>query len=79
MKTALLKRLKRLEEVRAVGSQPLVELQVGYIKRLPHEYTYERHVVTVSALLKLGFWEIRPAGDLNGMVKESKHWRGKVA
>ena len=48
MKTALLRRLKRLEEVRAVGSQPPLEFQVGYVKRLPHEYTGERYVVTVG-------------------------------
>jgi hypothetical protein len=48
MRTALLKRLKRLEEVRAVGSQPRVEFQIGYVKRLPDEYTGERHVVTVG-------------------------------
>ena len=48
MKTALLKRLERLEEVRAVGSQPPVEIQLGYLKKLPPEYTGERHVVTVG-------------------------------
>jgi hypothetical protein len=48
MKTALLKRLQRLEEVRAVGSQTPVEFQIGYAKRLPAEYTGERHVVTVN-------------------------------
>jgi hypothetical protein len=39
MKTVLLKRLKRLEEVRAVGDSPPVELQLGYVKKLPQEYT----------------------------------------
>ena len=48
MKTALLRRLKRLEVVRAVGSQPPVEFQIGYVKKLPQEYTGERHVVTVG-------------------------------
>jgi hypothetical protein len=48
MKTAILKRLKRLEEVRAVESQPPVEFQIGYVNRLPDEYTGERHVVTVG-------------------------------
>ena len=48
MKTALLKRLKRLEEVRAVESQPPVEFQIGYVKRLPQEYNGERHVVIVG-------------------------------
>ena len=50
MKTALLRRLKRLEEVRAVGAgaRPPLEWQIGYVKRLPHEYTCERHIVTVG-------------------------------
>jgi hypothetical protein len=48
MRTALLKRLKRLEEVRAVGSQPPLEFQIGYIKKLPEENTGERHVSTVG-------------------------------
>jgi hypothetical protein len=48
MKTALVKRLKRLEEVRAVESQPPVEFQIGYVKRLADEYTGERHVVTLG-------------------------------
>jgi hypothetical protein len=48
MRTALLKRLKRLEEVRAVESQPPVEFQMGYLKKLPQEYTGERHAVTVG-------------------------------
>jgi hypothetical protein len=48
MKTALLRRLKRLEEVRAVGARPPLEWQIGYVKKLPHEYGGERHVVTVG-------------------------------
>ena len=48
MRPALLKRLKRLEEVRVVGSRPPMELQIGYIKKLPANYTRERHVVTVG-------------------------------
>ena len=48
MKTALLKRLNRLEQVRAVGSQPPIEFQIGYVKKLPANYTGERHVVTVG-------------------------------
>jgi hypothetical protein len=46
MKTALLKRLKRLEEVCSVRDGPPVELHIGYLKKLPAEYTGERHVVT---------------------------------
>ena len=48
MKTALLKRLKRLEEVGAVVAEQPVELQIGYLKRLPAEYDGERHVVIVG-------------------------------
>jgi hypothetical protein len=48
MKTALLRRLKRLEEVRVVETEAPVEFQMGYLKRLPQEYTGERHVVTVG-------------------------------
>ena len=48
MRTALLKRLKRLEEVRVVGSRPPMELQIGYVKKLPSDYAGERHVVTVG-------------------------------
>jgi hypothetical protein len=48
MKTAILKRLKRLEEVRAIVAGPPVALQIGYLRGLPAEYTGERHVVTVG-------------------------------
>jgi hypothetical protein len=44
---ALLTRIKRLETVRAIEHQPPVELQIGYLKKLPEEYAGERHVVTV--------------------------------
>jgi len=47
MKAALLKRVQRLEEVRVVACQP-PEFQVGYLKKLPAEYTGERHIVTVG-------------------------------
>jgi hypothetical protein len=48
MKTALLRRVKRLEVVRAVGTRPPLEWQIGYLKKLPADYTGERHVVTVG-------------------------------
>ena len=48
MKTALLRRLKRLEEVRVIETRAPFELQISYHKRLPQEYTGERHVVTVG-------------------------------
>jgi len=38
------------------------------------------HAVQLISLhpgLKLGPWEIRPAGDLNAMIEESKHRRAK--
>jgi hypothetical protein len=47
MKTALLKRVQRLEEVRVVACQP-PEFQVGYLKELQADYTGERHVVTIG-------------------------------
>jgi hypothetical protein len=40
----LLKRLKHLEEVRATENLPPVEFQLGFVKRLPTEYTGERHL-----------------------------------
>ena len=46
MKAGLLKRLTRLEEVRTVATRSL-ELQIGYLKRLPEEFAGERHVVEV--------------------------------
>jgi len=48
MKAGLLKRLKRLEEVRPLDNLALVEFQIGYLKSLPAEYTGERHIVMVS-------------------------------
>jgi hypothetical protein len=71
MKTALLKRLKRLEEVRAVGDSPPVELQLGYVKKLPQEYTGERHVLTAGRAADGTYrWEERrgvpPASEDSG-------------
>ena len=47
---SLLTRLKRLEHVRAAQRRPQIELQIGSLKRLPPEYTGERHFVTVGRL-----------------------------
>ena len=49
MKSALLKRLKRLETVRAVeeGSH-LLKFEFAYLKLLPREYDGPRHIVTVG-------------------------------
>jgi hypothetical protein len=58
---SLLTRLKRLENVRAAERLPQVELQIGYLKKLPPEYTGERHVVTVGRLSDGKYqWEERP-------------------
>jgi hypothetical protein len=59
---SLLTRLKRLENVRAAERQPHFEVQIGhYVKRLPSEYTGERHVVTVGRLPDGEYqWEERP-------------------
>ena len=60
MRTALLKRVKRLEVVRAVESQPPVEFQIGYVKKPPADYTGERHVVTVGRAVDGKYrWEER--------------------
>ena len=65
MKTALLKRVQRLEEVRGVACQP-PEFQVGYLKALPADYTGERHFVTVGRDPDgLYHWEERPGPEPN--------------
>jgi hypothetical protein len=43
----LLKHLQRLEEVQATESRPL-EVQFGYLKEPPADYTGERHVVALG-------------------------------
>ena len=48
MKTALLKRLRHLEQVHTVEGQGPLEFQIGYLKKLPEEYDGERHMVTVG-------------------------------
>ena len=58
---SLLTRLKRLEHVRAAQCWPQIELQIGYLKRLPPEYVGERHVATVGQLPDGEYqWEERP-------------------
>jgi len=58
---SLLTRLKRLENVQAAERLPQVELQIGYLKKLPPEYVGERHVVTVDRLADGKYhWEERP-------------------
>ena len=58
---SLLTRLKRLEHVQAAERWPQIELQIGYLKKLPPEYVGERHVVTVGRLADGKYqWEERP-------------------
>ena len=64
MKAGLLKRLKRLEEVRPVDNLALVEFQIGYLRSLPAEYTGDRHLVTVGRDPDgLYHWEERPGPE----------------
>ena len=64
IKAALLKRLQRLEEVRAAEPRP-IELQFGYLKRLPPDYTGERHGVSPGAGYR--------AGTTNGKSGQARH------
>ena len=65
MKAALLKRVQRLEEVRVVACNP-PEFQVGYLKKLPADYTGERHIVTVGRDPDGTYhWEERPGPEPN--------------
>lgn len=75
---SLLTRLKRLERVRAAERQPPIELQIGYLKKLPPEYAGERHVATVDRLSDGKYqWEERPgpapanedAGDARRIIR----------
>ena len=66
MKAALLKRLQRLEVVSATEHRP-VELQFGYLKKLPPDYTGERHVVP---------WAGYRTGSTNG--KSGLAWRQRM-
>ena len=47
MKAAILSRLKRLEEARALPC-PLPEFQIGYLEKLAPDYAGDRHIVTVG-------------------------------
>ena len=63
MKTALLKRLQRLEEVRGSQCRP-PEFQVGFAKKLPAEYTGDCHLVTVGRDPDGTYrWEERPGPE----------------
>jgi hypothetical protein len=49
MKVRLITRVERLERLEAQAAADLpMQLQIGYLKRLPAEYQGERHVVTVG-------------------------------
>jgi hypothetical protein len=64
MKAALLKRLKRLEQVQATEDLPSVEFQTGYAKRLPADYIGDRHLVTVGRDPDgLYHWEEQPGPE----------------
>jgi hypothetical protein len=66
MKTAILTRLKRLEEVRAAENPAPVEFQTGYLKELPADYTGERHIVTMGRDPDGNYrWEERPVPEPN--------------
>lgn len=54
--------------VHAIEHQPPVEFQIGYLKKLPEDYTGERHIVTVGRAADGTYrWEERrgapPAGE----------------
>ena len=60
MRSALLARLKRLEQLRPADSRP-PEFQIGYLEKLPPDYTGDRHIVTVSRDPDGKYrWEERP-------------------
>jgi hypothetical protein len=63
---SLLTRLKRLEKIRAAERLPQIEVQIGYLKRLPPEYVGQRHSVTVGRLPDGKYqWEERPGAPLD--------------
>ena len=58
---AILGRLKRLETRAVTLGDGRLEVQLGYMKKLPPEYTGERHVVTVGQLPNGHYqWEEHP-------------------
>jgi hypothetical protein len=70
---SLLTRLKHLEQVRDLdSSKPRLEVQLGYMKKLPPEYTGQRHVVTAGQLPNGDYqWEERPGPAPRSSEKES--------
>ena len=61
MRSALVTRLKRLENVQAAKRILRIELQIGYLRNLPPDYVGERHIVTVGRLADGKYqWEERP-------------------
>lgn len=71
MKFALLNRLQRLENVRAVEREQRLEIQLGSRKKLPPDSVGERHIATVSRLPDGSYqWEERsgapPANAADG-------------
>jgi hypothetical protein len=59
---SLLTRLRHLEKVRAAElGDGRLQVQIGYLKQLPPEYTGERHIITVGQLSNGHYqWEERP-------------------
>jgi hypothetical protein len=70
---SLLTRLKRLEQIRDVDlGNRRPEVQLGCMKKLPPEYTGERHVVTVGQLPNGHYqWEERPGPAPPGSEDDS--------
>ena len=48
MKLSLIARVGRLERVEARVAETHLQVQIGYMKRLPADYQGDRHVVTVG-------------------------------
>jgi hypothetical protein len=70
---SLLTRLKRLEDVRACEQRhgPL-QLEFGYLKELPPEYSGPRHTATVGRFANGYFkWEERPGPPPSGQDDSS--------
>ena len=48
MKVSLIARVGRLERIEARVAETGLQVQIGYMKRLPADYQGDRHVVTVG-------------------------------
>jgi len=71
-------RLKNGKVIITDGPYAETEEQIGGILVLEAcDLDHALQLVSHHPGLKFGPWEIRPAGDLNAMVEESKRRRGK--